>query len=273
MSKKIEISTADNDIRYVPNEINSFCSIAHKSRYFWVKEKFNLKNKKILDLGCGSGYGSKILSKNEKLIIGADYSKHSINYAKKKYNSEKIFFVTLDACSKKEIEKKLKKSYFDLIISFDVIEHLEKYFDFLENITYLIKKEGVVIIGCPNRLQRFNWNREWEPHHIQEFTPYQLKKLLGFYFKDVKLVSQDFKELKEREIFKKQNYGGRIKTLVKIIFPKKILDLIRNCFYSTSKKNKQNVNSDKIQFLIEPGKDKLNNSFGLIAICKSPKNG
>ena len=43
MSREIDVSISDNNVRYVPRGINNFCGLAHETRYNWVFEKFNLK--------------------------------------------------------------------------------------------------------------------------------------------------------------------------------------------------------------------------------------
>ena len=63
--------------------INTGTGLEHIHRY-----KFALnyvKSKKILDIACGEGYGSNILSSEAEKVLGIDISSESINYAKNKY--------------------------------------------------------------------------------------------------------------------------------------------------------------------------------------------
>jgi len=194
-----DVSTADNDVRYVPNSNTSFCGIAHKSRYNWVISRHDLTEKIVLDFGCGSGYGAYSLAKKAKIVYGIDYSPTAIEYAKSKYSGKNLKFFVADACSQEDIFRIIDKNSVDIVCSFDVIEHLEKYFDYIQNICLLLKEDGLLLIGCPNRLQLFKWNRNWNLHHFQEFSPYQLKKILELYFNDVVLLGQDFHDPLKRE--------------------------------------------------------------------------
>jgi len=67
------------------------------------------------------------LAKKARAVVGIDYSPTAIEYAKHRYSASNLEFKTIDACSK-EIVSILGSNRFDLIVSFDVIEHIEKYF-------------------------------------------------------------------------------------------------------------------------------------------------
>jgi 2-polyprenyl-3-methyl-5-hydroxy-6-metoxy-1,4-benzoquinol methylase len=271
-----DVTTADDNVRYDSNENSrvTFCGLAHESRYQWVKENFNLSDKEILDFGCGSGYGADILSDDAKTIQGVDYSKISVEYANKKYGSDSVKFSVFDVCSP-DIVGVFGKKKFDLVISFDVIEHLDDYFAFLENIKKLLKKGGIAIIGCPNRLQRFKWNREWEEFHFQEFTPIQLKKVLNFYFSRVSLVAQDVGNREDKEKLIERSYGSNIKNMMRKIaqrLPKKIvmfLYRIKNIGNKKNKKSSYGNSLEKIKIKINASENELKEAFGLIAICNN----
>ena len=65
----------------------------HVARYEFASKY--IKSKKILDIACGSGYGSEILSKNGAYhVIGCDISEEAIEYAKKYYQHNNIEFIS-----------------------------------------------------------------------------------------------------------------------------------------------------------------------------------
>ncbi|MGA1864124.1 MAG: class I SAM-dependent methyltransferase, partial [bacterium] len=132
-----DIETADNDVRYVQTGNMNFCGLAHETRYNWVLEQCDLANKIILDFGCGSGYGAYMLAKRAQLVLGVDYSQRAINYAIRRYQLKNLKFINIDACSK-DVVHLLGEHSFDFVISFDVIEHIERYFDYIENILSLM---------------------------------------------------------------------------------------------------------------------------------------
>jgi len=271
------VSRADNDVRYVPELINcndkmDFCSVAHQSRYQWVLDSFDLSDKIILDFGCGSGYGAFLLSKKTQLIHAVDLSSTAIKYAKFHYNSNNLDFFCCDATSKDGISC-LSKNY-DIITSFDVIEHLERYFEYLENVVQLIHENGIFIIGCPNRLQTFKWNCGWNPFHFQEFSAHQLKKILSFFFEEVKLIAQDFHDPNKKELARKSNRGENEKYFIqffKTLLPKPIKDLSKRIISPSVIKIKPNFQIKDITFIVSPEERTIDNAFGLMAICSKPK--
>jgi SAM-dependent methyltransferase len=275
--QNIEISTADNDVRYVPGKRVSFVGIAHESRYQWVTEKWDLTESTVLDFGCGSGYGVHMLAKKAKTVIGIDYSITAIEFAEKIYGASNIKFLNLDACAN-DIFSNFGKNSFDVIVSFDVIEHIEKYFDYLNNILKLIKPDGVLIIGCPNRLQTFNWNNYWNSFHFQEFSPYQFRKIFSWYFDIVELYSQDFKDKRKREdirlsLISKKNI---IKNLLAEVLPYNILNFLVKINQKLNHLHNHRggyvaLDINDIEFKLEPKTEILEDAFGLIAVCKNPK--
>lgn len=268
------IGHADNDVRYVPNGTPlSFCGLAHESRYRWLLDNYDLAGKFVLDFGSGSGYGAYMLAQKAKIVHGIDLSQKAIEFAKMYYTRENVQFFQMDATCSDHLFKVLKPNGYDIVVSFDVIEHLERYFDYLENICWLLEKNGFLVIGCPNRLETFNWNRCWNRFHSQEFSPYQLRKILSLYFREVILIAQDFKDKSKREIARKVNLGEdkrEFETFSKFL---------RKISRTVSKRVLPNVKSTKaykfeysdIDFLLEPGDDILRRAFGLIAVCKKPK--
>ena len=271
-----DVSTADNDVRYVPNSNTSFCGIAHESRYNWVISRYDLTEKIVLDFGCGSGYGAHYLAKKAKIVYGIDYSPTAIKYAKAKYSSKNLNFFVADACLQEDISRIVDKNSVDIVCSFDVSEHLEKYFDYIQNICLLLKEDGLLLIGCPNRFTLFEWNRNWNLHHFQEFSPYQLKKILELYFNDVVLLGQDFRDPLKRESIRISRCGGgnsvKIKLLVISILPRFLKNILKRIYKKFRPKSKLDINISDIEFkVLRHDSEALKRSFGLIAICKNVK--
>ena len=116
------------------------------------KDDINLKNifrnKKVLDLGCGGGLLSESLFKKGAIIKGIDSSVNLIKVAKTraKKNKFKIDYqnTTIESLAK-------KKEKYDIIISLEVIEHVNDYKLFLKNIFNSLKPKGLIILSTINR--------------------------------------------------------------------------------------------------------------------------
>ncbi len=107
--------------------------------------KFNFKNKKVLDIGCGHGHILNYCKQRGAKCLGIDISSKNIIIAK--HNYPNLNFRCYD------IEKDYTKiiGRFDYVICLEVIEHLitDKTFDILSN---SLTKNGILILSCPNYL-------------------------------------------------------------------------------------------------------------------------
>ncbi|MEC8100305.1 MAG: bifunctional 2-polyprenyl-6-hydroxyphenol methylase/3-demethylubiquinol 3-O-methyltransferase UbiG [Pseudomonadota bacterium] len=124
-----------------------------KERIFNRYQSFNnleeiLAKKTILDLGCGGGILSESLAKIGGNVTAVDKSKALIDVAKKRAIEKKLKIdYRIDTIG--NLVK--KKNKFDIIISLEVIEHVESYKDFLKNIFLCLNSNGIVIISTINR--------------------------------------------------------------------------------------------------------------------------
>ena len=134
------------------NENGKF-RILHKIRPIRVKyildqmNKKKLKNLDILDVGCGGGLVSESLSRLGANVTGIDFVKNNIRVAKQHSNKKKLKINYKYA----NIETlKIKKKY-DLIIMYEILEHLDNWEYFLLNISKNLKSKGILIISTINR--------------------------------------------------------------------------------------------------------------------------
>ena len=101
---------------------------------------------RVLDVACGSGYGTHIIAKLCKKhvdeIVGMDNSSEAVHYAKKAYYHPLTSYIVKDA-----IEPNLSDEIgqFDTILSFETIEHIQEEVQFLNNIFKLLKPNGTLI--------------------------------------------------------------------------------------------------------------------------------
>lgn len=116
----------------------------HLNRYVFAANY--VKTKKVLDLACGSGYGTRILSDaGAKEVIGIDISREAIAYASKKYGNDKTHFKISDA-----LEINLPAKHFDVIVCFEFIEHIVNQEALLKEIRRLLSNDGILVISTPN---------------------------------------------------------------------------------------------------------------------------
>ena len=143
--------------------------LEHQLRYNFAK-RF-VKNRVVIDLGCGVGYGTVALAKaRARKVYGIDINKDAIEYAKAQYCHKNITYSVKDA-----LNTKLPSRIADVVIAFEVIEHAKNPKKFLQEAARLLKPDGIFIMSTPNSEASFGNN----PYHIKEFTLQELTKILS----------------------------------------------------------------------------------------------
>ena len=170
--------------RVVPGKTPYGIYLEHINRYIFAS-RF-VRNKAVLDVACGTGYGSNHMrEKGAKRVTGVDISMDAINYAKSNFGKE-VNFVCADA-----IELPFADNCFDIIVSFETIEHIRRYERFLLECRRILKRGGLLICSSPNkRVFSPETENPLNPFHVKEFYPEEFFKLLDECFADINLYGQ-----------------------------------------------------------------------------------
>ena len=161
--------------RWVYGFSDKYTEQEHLLRYKLVKG-FAL-GKKILDIACGSGYGSYILA-NEggaKSVLGVDIDADSVKYASIKNKHGAIEFKA------QSVEDFESKDRFDVVVSFETIEHLKKPEKFLSDINKHLNKDGVLFLSTPISTEKINYDSA-NPYHVQEWGFLEFQKFVSGFF-------------------------------------------------------------------------------------------
>ena len=135
-----------------------------------------VKGKRVLDAACGAGYGSRLLLDwGAAEVVGVDISSEAISQAKETFGRDGLTFLVADAHSLQSVLE--TDELFDVVVSFETIEHLEHPGRFLDAILKLRKENGVIIISCPNDTAYGNEIGD-NPYHLNIFKFEQIKTLL-----------------------------------------------------------------------------------------------
>lgn len=158
-----------------------------------------VKNKKVLELGCGLGYGTFFLTENgAKKVLAYDADIDAISFAKRNFMGKRVNY----RCAK--IENIKNVSDFDVVVSFEVIEHLVHPEKLLSLAKIALKKNGKFILSTPNRLKSsYDKGKPSNPFHAREYSPKELFDLLKEYFGKVELYGiflVGSKRLEEKKI-------------------------------------------------------------------------
>lgn len=156
---------------------SSMVFLQHLERYKFASKY--TKEKVVLDVACGSGYGTEYLLRNgASKAVGVDISEKAIDEAKSKHSGE---FHIMDATN-----LAFEDNHFDCVVSFETIEHLTEYRKFLEEIRRVTKNDGIVIMSTPNYIFEVVKYR----YHVKNFRKEEFINLFKEYFKDVTFFGQ-----------------------------------------------------------------------------------
>jgi len=124
----------------------------------------------VLDIACGCGYGSYLLSKNPdvEMVIGVDFSKEAIDHANKHYKDDNVSF----RCCELRDQMKLP---IDVLVSLETIEHLRVPEDFSHMIERVRPRE--IIVSHP-RFKTTHFNS----HHLWDIETSDIIRLLEPYY-------------------------------------------------------------------------------------------
>lgn len=167
--------------RIIPSETFGGPLAVHLKRYEFAA-RF-CRGKVVLDAACGVGYGSSFLSNTAKEVIGVDISAEAITYAKDHYQKENTRFQMMDAGNLDFPER-----YFDLVCSFETLEHLDNPLNFLAEVKRVLKEGGIVIISTPQAKKTVS--KPGNPYHKVEFSKNDFNNALRKYFTKVEIFGQ-----------------------------------------------------------------------------------
>ena len=159
----------------------------HEQRYLKATE-FLSSSDIVLDIACGTGYGSKILSSKAKQVIGGDLNEATIDYNKKFYNNiPNLKFEIMDGT-----KLPYKDNTFDALISFETLEHTRDFIPMLNEFKRTVKSGGTIIISTPNFYLNSPNGYIINKYHTQEWTPSEFKELINKIFGEFNHYGQEY---------------------------------------------------------------------------------
>lgn len=145
-------------------------------RLSFIHKYLESSSASLLDFGCASG--DFVAGINEHYSCsGVDFSPEAIEHAKEKYPELTDCFLSPDELSKLNI-------HFDVVMMWDVIEHISNPREVVKNICELLVNDGLFYISTPNigsmiaKVMRKRWAFMTPPEHLLFFDKNNLKVLL-----------------------------------------------------------------------------------------------
>ena len=172
--------------RLIPGQVDPDLWNEHYCRYLFAARLAN--RKRVLDIACGAGYGSDCLAGTASSVTAIDLSRAAAAAARVAYPAENIAFLAADAR-----QLPFAGSTFDLIVAFEVIEHLDNPRDLLAEARRLLAPGGQLVVSTPNKLYYAETRKLSgpNPYHVRELEFGELHGALSGVFTTVKLFVQN----------------------------------------------------------------------------------
>lgn len=160
-------------------------TIDHLHRYALVFDY--IKDKVVLDIACGEGYGSNLICQRAQYVYGVDIDLETISRAQQKYNKHNLSFQTgsVDLIP-------IEANSIDVVVSFETIEHHDKHEEMMLEIKRVLKPDGIIIISTPDKYfytDKRNFNNEF---HVKELYRKEFASLINNHFKISQLLIQSY---------------------------------------------------------------------------------
>lgn len=168
--------------RFIPSEQGRI-RLEHYHRYAVVLDV--IKGKEVLDVACGEGYGSYLMADVARTVVGVDISDEAVHHASSLYDKRNLKFVQASA-----INLKFPDDSFDVVVSFETIEHLAEQGEMLSEIKRVLRPNGIFVISSPNRPIYSEESGEHNEFHVKELDFQELDTLLRSRFSKVEYFGQ-----------------------------------------------------------------------------------
>lgn len=145
----------------------------HWHRYHFAANL--VRDAEVLDVACGAGYGSALLARYAKRVVGVDISSDTIGHARSTYATlSNVDFQQADCTA-----LPFADASFDAVVSFETIEHIEGQEKFLDEVARVLRPDGLFVLSSPNRLEYSDRRNFANPYHVRELYREELTALLA----------------------------------------------------------------------------------------------
>jgi SAM-dependent methyltransferase len=154
----------------------------HLAVYEWIGAR--IAGRRVLDMACGEGYGSEVLSRSADAVVGVDANPDAHEHARRRYVRQNLGF------ERGLVETFGEPGSFDAIVFLQTIEHVQDPAAVLEHFRALLAPGGVAYISTPNvlTLAPAGAKKSDNPWHIKEYRASEFRVLCGGVFPSVQML-------------------------------------------------------------------------------------
>jgi len=170
--------TGERTLPDVPEE--NYWYRRHLAVYEWIGAR--VAGVDVVDLACGEGYGTEVLARTAKSVIGVEANPETFEHARLRYTQPNITF-----------ERTLVETFdgeVDAAVFLQTIEHVEDPDSILDQIRSNLRPGGVAYVSTPNVLTLAPEGKERSdnPFHLREYKPGEYSELCRRHFPQVEVL-------------------------------------------------------------------------------------
>lgn len=172
--------------RVIPDQVDRDLWNEHVSRYSFAARL--CRGRRVLEVGCGAGYGTAELARSAHRVLGLDVSAEAIRMARESYGVPNARFL-VGSCE----ALPFADCRFDTVVAFEVIEHVSGWRDLLAEARRVLAPGGQLIVSTPNKRYYAETRADTgpNPYHVHEFELAEFQSALREFFPYVSLYVQN----------------------------------------------------------------------------------
>ena len=154
----------------------------HLAVYEWIGA--HVIGRRVLDMACGEGYGSEVLSRGAASVVGVDGNPEAHEHARLRYRRENLSF------QRGAVQTWGEAGAYDAIVFLQTIEHVEDPAAVLRHLGSLLADGGTLYVSTPNVLTLAppGATKSGNPWHLREYRAAEFRQLCSGIFEQVSLL-------------------------------------------------------------------------------------
>jgi ubiquinone/menaquinone biosynthesis C-methylase UbiE len=177
----------------------------------WHRYAFALslvKDKRVLDAACGEGFGAALLAGDARDVLALDIDSESVTHATRRYEAkENLRFAQADVTQLDH----LPSASFDVIVSYETLEHVLQQTQMLKGFARLLKPDGMLLLSTPDKKNYTDATGMINPHHLRELYADEFQALISAHFNASKIYTQ---KLLFQSVLYAQSEQGKYQALI-----------------------------------------------------------
>jgi len=143
------------------------------------------RGRRVLDYGCGSGYGSRRIAEVASAVHAVDVDEAAVDHARRHFVRANLTYSRVE----KGAPLPFPDGAFDTVLSFQVLEHVPADVAHLAEARRVIRPGGCLVLATPDRERRLlPLQKPWNRWHVREYSERTLRRALAGHFDDVEVL-------------------------------------------------------------------------------------